>query len=162
MWRIMAVLSVMVLASCQTTKYYIVRHGEKAAPSGQMSSDVPLSTEGEQRAIALRDRLKSAHIQYVYSTNYIRTKATARPLAEAQGINMETYEPADTALVSRVLARGKGNVLIVGHSNTVDDIVNRFMGEKLLGDLPDTSYNNLFIITRKGKKLSFSRERYGK
>jgi broad specificity phosphatase PhoE len=157
----MAVLSVMVLASCQTTQYFIVRHGEKAAPSSQMSSDVPLSSEGEARAVALRDRLKGAHIQYVYSTNYIRTKATARPLAEAQGAGIETYDPGDTTFVSRVLARGKGNTLIVGHSNTVDDLVNRFMGEKLLQDLPDSSFNNLFIITRKGKQLSFTRERYG-
>jgi broad specificity phosphatase PhoE len=151
----------LLLASCQTTKYYIVRHGEKAAPSGQMSSDVPLAPEGEVRAAALRERLKGAHIQYVYSTNYIRTKATARPLAEAQGLGIETYDPKDTTFVGRVLARGNGNALIVGHSNTVDDLVNRFMGESLLRDLPDTAYNNIFIITRKGKKLSFSRERYG-
>ncbi|WP_165871351.1 SixA phosphatase family protein [Flaviaesturariibacter flavus] len=161
MWRYLTVCS-LLLASCQTTRYYIVRHGEKAAPGASMSSDVPLSEAGEQRARDLRGRLLGNHIQYVYSTNYQRTKATARPTAEAIGAGIETYDPKDTSFVARVLARGKGNALIVGHSNTVDDLVNRFMGQQLLQDLPDTAYNNLFIITRKGKKLSFARERYGK
>jgi 2,3-bisphosphoglycerate-dependent phosphoglycerate mutase len=161
MWRLLTVFS-LLLASCQTTQYFIVRHGEKSAPSSAMSSDVPLSPAGEERAIALRERLKGQHIQYIYSTNYTRTKSTARPTAESVGAGIETYDPKDTTFVGRVLARGKGNALIVGHSNTVDDLVNRFMGKSLLQDLPDTAYNNLFIITRKGKKLSFSRERYGR
>ncbi|RYZ23608.1 MAG: hypothetical protein EOO16_04220 [Chitinophagaceae bacterium] len=161
MWKTLIAAS-LLLASCQTTRYYIVRHGEKAAPGANMSSDVPLSAEGEQRALVLRGRLIGNKIQYVYSTNYQRTKGTARPTAEAIGADIETYDPRDTGFVSRVLARGKGSALIVGHSNTVDDLVNRFMGEKLLEDLPDSAYNNLFIITRKGKKLSFARERYGK
>jgi broad specificity phosphatase PhoE len=160
MWRFLTFFALM-LASCQTTQYFIVRHGEKAAPSGQMGPDVPLSPQGEARALALRERLKGSHIQYAYSTNYLRTKGTARPAAEAFGIGIQTYDPKDTGFVARVTARPKGNVLIVGHSNTVDDIVNSFMGENLLEDLPDSAYNNLFIITRKGKKFSFTRERYG-
>ncbi|RYE00049.1 MAG: histidine phosphatase family protein [Sphingobacteriales bacterium] len=160
--RFLLLLPVIALASCQATRYYIVRHGEKAAPTAQMSSDVPLSPDGEARAQALQVRLHAANLQYVYSTDYIRTKGTAAPTASAAGLGLTFYDPKDTAFVSRVLAQGKGNTLIVGHSNTVDDLVNRFLGRTELQDLPDTAYGDLFIITKKGKRFTYRREHFGR
>ena len=56
----------------------------------------------------------------------------------------------------------KGNVLIVGHSNTVDDIANKMSGQTVVsGDLKDNEYDNLFIIKRKGKGFVFKAEKYG-
>jgi len=56
----------------------------------------------------------------------------------------------------------KGNSLIVGHSNTVDDIVNKLCGEtKIPGDLPDSEYDNLYIVTKKGKRMKFENKTYG-
>ena len=50
----------------------------------------------------------------------------------------------------------------MGHSNTVDDIVNKLSGEiKIPADLMDSEYDNLYIITRKGKKMIFSQRKYG-
>ncbi|RYY99288.1 MAG: histidine phosphatase family protein [Chitinophagaceae bacterium] len=151
-----------LLTACSPTTYYIVRHGEKEAAPGAMSGDVALSAAGDERALALRDRLKSSRIQYVYSTDTRRTKATARPLAETIGAGIETYNPRDTGFVSYVLRRGKGNAVIVGHSNTVDDLVNRFLGRTELQDLPETSFGDLFIITRKGKRITYTRGHFGK
>jgi broad specificity phosphatase PhoE len=148
-------------SSCSTT-YYVVRHGEKEPAGANMSADVSLSALGEDRAQALKHALKNKHIQYVYSTNTVRTKATVRPLAETLGVNLETYDPRDTTFVDRVKKRGKGNAVIVGHSNTVDDIVNRFMGNKVLSDLPDNAYGDLFIIRRKGKYYIFSKSHFGR
>ncbi|WP_345255960.1 histidine phosphatase family protein [Flaviaesturariibacter amylovorans] len=159
MLKILPVL--LLLTACSPTTYYIVRHGEKEAPGSAMGGDVALSAAGEQRALALRERLKTGRIQYIYSTDTRRTKGTARPLAEALGAGIETYNPRDTGFVRYVLGRGKANALIVGHSNTVDDLVNSFLGRTELQDLPDSAYSNLFIITRKGKKISYARERYG-
>ncbi|RYY65209.1 MAG: histidine phosphatase family protein [Chitinophagaceae bacterium] len=150
-----------VLASCQTTRYYIVRHGEKADPAAGMGSDVPLSPAGEARAQALQARLSNARLKYVYSTNFTRTKATAAPTASAAGLGLVFYDPKDTAFVSRVLAQGAGNTLIVGHSNSVDDLVNRFLGRSELTDLPDSAYGDLFIITKRGKRMSFRHAHFG-
>jgi 2,3-bisphosphoglycerate-dependent phosphoglycerate mutase len=147
--------------SCKTTSYYIVRHAEKETAT--MASDVALSAEGRQRAEALKDVLQGKNIQAIYSTNYIRTKSTAQPLAGLKNISIQIYDPKDAAFASRVKNVNAGNVLIVGHSNTVDDLANQFMGTVVVaGDLPETQYGDLFIVKKKGKKYRFAKEHFGK
>lgn len=149
--------------SCSRNTIYIVRHAEKAAASGNMmSSDVPLSEAGQQRAVALKNVLAEKNVRYIFSTQTIRTTSTAKPLSELMNVPVQLYSPKDTVdgFITRVKSVKKGNVLIVGHSNTVDDLVNKIMNQSLLTDLPDAEYDNLFIIQRKGKKYFFSREKY--
>ncbi|MFT3843883.1 MAG: phosphoglycerate mutase family protein [Lacibacter sp.] len=149
--------------SCSRNTIYIVRHAEKAAASGNMmSSDVPLSEAGQQRATALKNVLAAKNVRYIFSTQTIRTTSTAKPLGELMSVPVQLYSPKDTVdrFVARVKSVKKGNLLIVGHSNTVDDLVNKMMKQNLLTDLPDAEYDNLFIIQRKGKKYFFSREKY--
>jgi len=151
-------IATLFFASCGTTTYYVVRHAEKAVPIANMTSDVPLSEEGRQRVEALKDVLSGRKIQHIYSTNTIRTTSTAKPLSEAIGVPIQLYDARDTAFVNRLKALPKGNVLIVGHSNTVDDLVNRLTNQQLLTDLPETNYGDLFII----KKGKLTRSRFGK
>lgn len=136
---------VISLTSC-THRYYVVRHAEKAAPNATMSSDVPLSAEGEQRAIALKNLLLNKDIDYIYATNYKRTRSTAEPLATALNTAINLYNPSDTGFVERLKIL-KNNTLIVGHSNTVDDLVNKLCNEvKVAADLKDSEYDNLYVI----------------
>lgn len=160
MLKLCCFFATFLFLSCKTTSYFVVRHAEKEPAT--MSSDVPLSAEGKQRAEALKEVLLHKNIQSIYSTNYIRTKATAQPLAEVKNITIQIYDPADTGFVSRIKNTTTGNVLIVGHSNTVDDIVNRFMGTKVIaGDLPETQYGDLFVVKKKGKKYRFEKGHFG-
>jgi broad specificity phosphatase PhoE len=153
---------VIVFSSCSKTTYYVVRHAEKAAATPGMTSDVPLSEAGTQRAEKLKELLKDKNISSIFSTQTIRTTSTAKPLSEAMNVPIQIYNPRDTtnAFITQLKAMDKKNVLVVGHSNTVDDIVNRLMGSTLLSDLQDTEYDNLFIVKRKGKKYTFSRDKY--
>lgn len=154
-------LALLFFISCKTTTYYIVRHAEKE--TNTMATDVPLSVDGKQRAEALKDALVNQNIRFIYSTNYIRTKATAQPLAGAKNININLYDPRDTAFVTRIKNMNSGNVLIVGHSNTVDDLVNNLSERMVIpGDLPDTQYGDLFVVKKKGKKYSFQKGHFGK
>lgn len=151
-----------LLQACSTTSYYIVRHAEKETQSANMSSDVPLSAAGKERAKALEGKLHSQKVKHIYSTNTIRTKSTAQPLSDLLGVNIQTYDHRDTSFVSKIKALPKGNVLIVGHSNTVDDLVNQFYPQAQLKDLPETQYGDVFIIKRKGKNYSFKVDHFGK
>lgn len=154
-----------LLTACSHT-YYVVRHAEKgtAVPGEAMTSpDNPkLSPAGEQRALALKEVLKDKKVAYIFSTNTIRTQSTAEPLRALRGLKTETYRPIpDSAFIQKLKGLRK-NVLIVGHSNTVDDIVNALTGEKSVpGDLQDSEYDNLFVIIYKGNKVKeYQRRKY--
>jgi len=158
-------LLALVVVSCKTTSYYVSRHAEKetatTASTATMTSDVPLSEAGKQRAQALKELLAKEKIKYVFSTNYIRTKSTAQPLADDLRVPIETYDPKDPQFISKLKALN-GNTLIIGHSNTVDDLVNELTGKKeIQSDLPDSAYGDLFVIRKKGKRMTFERKHFG-
>ena len=162
-------LLLIIFASCSSVKYYVVRHAEKetASPGTTMSTpnDPPLSAAGRVRAIELREALRTKRIAYIFSTNTIRTVSTAQPLNELRGAtDIQLYNTRDSLdfLIQQLKSIRKGNSLIVGHSNTVDDIVNKLCGEtKVPGDLPDSEYDNLYIITKKGNRYKFENKTYG-
>lgn len=152
-----------VLLSCTHT-VYIVRHAEKIASTDNaatmMLNDPPLSEAGKVRAIVLRDELKNKQIKHIYSTNTARTRATAEPLSQAIKVNIESYNNVDSLV--KAIQSMKQNVLVVGHSNTVDDIVNKLCRKtKIAADLDDKEYDNLFVVKFNGKKRIFSRHKYG-
>src|SRR5690348_12881169 len=101
MYRSFFFIALLFLVSCKTTSYYIVRHAERATTT-TMSSDVPLSAAGTQRAGALKTLLANENIQHIFSTNYVRTKSTAQPLADAIHVPVEIYDPRDTTFISRL------------------------------------------------------------
>jgi broad specificity phosphatase PhoE len=150
-----------LLYSCKSTSYFIVRHAEKQTATN-MTNDVPLSGLGQERAEALKSVLISEHIRAIYSTKFSRTISTAQPLAQALNLQIQSYDPNDTSFM-RSLRNKRENLLIVGHSNTVDNIVNTLMGSNMIpGDLPETQYGDLFVVKRTGKHYSFERRHFGK
>ena len=136
-----------ILTSCSQT-YYVVRHAEKDT-SIQGDKDPALSEAGKQRAENLREILKDDNIAYAFATNTVRTKSTAQPTSDFFHINIRQYSKIDSAFFVQ-LKKLKKNVLIVGHSNTVKNIVNGLCGEdKIKTDLRDDEFDNLFVITYK-------------
>ncbi|HEX2630222.1 MAG TPA: histidine phosphatase family protein [Chitinophagaceae bacterium] len=167
-YLLIAIVVCICVASCSSQRYYVVRHAEKLVitkdSAGMMASNPPLSEPGKVRSFVLRSELQHKKISHIFSTNYLRTKSTAQPLSDTIGIPIVIYSPSRdsvTAFDARLKAL-KGNVLVVGHSNTVDDIVNKLTGRTdIPGDLSETEYDNLFIVTKKGKKWLFERKKYG-
>ncbi|HEV7332948.1 MAG TPA: phosphoglycerate mutase family protein [Flavisolibacter sp.] len=149
----------LVFASCKTTTYYVVRHAEKeGGATMSMAADPPLSAEGQKQAQDLKTFLTNKNIKTIYSTNYARTIATAEPTRLLYGVTLKTYDPRkNDQLIQELKTISDGNVLVVGHSNTVDDVVNGLMGVSELTDLPDTEYGSLFIVKKKGSKFSFEK-----
>ena len=160
----------MIFCSCGSVKYFIVRHAEKESPAMgntmTTTGDPALSAAGKARAIELMEELKDDNVIYIFSTQTIRTISTAQPLYNLRGATyIELYSSSKDSLdnfIQRLKSIRKGNSLIVGHSNTVDDIVNKLCGNvQVLSDLKDSDYDNLFIVTRKGKNYEFIRRTYG-
>lgn len=129
---------------------FIVRHAERADDGGQMdmkAKDPDLSDAGHARARRLAEVLRSAGIEHVYASEYKRTQQTAAPLAEADHLKIETV-PAKNVdeLVRRVLAE-HGPTLVVGHSDTIPDIL-KALGVSQEVDIGDMEYDNLFVVVR--------------
>jgi phosphohistidine phosphatase SixA len=169
MKSVLPLLSLFVLSSCGNT-FYITRHAEKAKPLAGMSvleaNDPPLSDSGILRALVLKDILKSKSVRYIFSTNYKRTISTAKPLDEyLTSTYTQIYNPkkdSTDAFIEKLKLIRKGNVLIVGHSNTIDDIANKLCGSTVVpADLKETDYDNLYQIKRRGDKYIFKGKTYG-
>jgi len=161
----LTVLLLCIFITSFSQTYFVVRHAEKQTTQSSgatMSSNPPLSEAGKKRAEALKDLLQSEKIGYVFSTNTVRTLSTAEPTKNYFNLQTKIYEaePDDTFIAQLLSLRG--NALIVGHSNTVDDIVNKLCGSvKLPANLLDSAYDDLFVITKKGKTITFEARKYG-
>jgi phosphohistidine phosphatase SixA len=133
---------------------FLVRHAEKAAtPSAQpapktmMADDSPLSAAGQARAAKLAALLASADVRYIFTTEFLRTRQTAAPLAEKLKLKPVMSASKDPDPLVAQVRQVKGNVLIVGHSNTVPELL-RKLGVKGEVTIGDNKYDNLFIVTR--------------
>ena len=125
----------------------LVRHAEKAdlAATDPSAKDPELSPAGRERAEALGSVLKDAKLTAVFSTDYKRTRLTAEPVARRFGLEVQLYDPKDTAdLVSRLKA-ASGAVLVVGHSNTIPEAL-KALGIPEDVAISETEFDNLFLV----------------
>lgn len=118
---------------------YVLRHLEKAE-----GADPPLSPEGAANAQILADRFAKSGIKAIFATATKRAMQTAEPLAKRLGIPITTYDPRDPAALVRAVGAVEGAVLIVGHSNTVPDIVARFDGTPV--PITEQDYGTVFVV----------------
>lgn len=142
-----------------TLVVYLVRHAEKA----DTSRDPDLSQEGKQRAQDLIHTLGDAGIENIYSSDYIRTRETAAPLAKRLGLEIQIYDPRDLESIANKLKELGGIHLVVGHSNTTPNLCS------ILGGNPGSpidekkEYDRLYQITIDDKKtINSTLLRYGK
>jgi phosphohistidine phosphatase SixA len=146
----------------KVTMVYLVRHAEKAAAP---AADPPLLEAGTKRAEELARKLGKAGIKTIFTSQYQRTKLTAEPLARQLGINsieipvkMSATNPRElspqylTEMAERI-SSGGGNVLVVGHNNTVPAIIKALGGDVSVPTIDETVFDDLFVVTvyAKGK-----------
>lgn len=130
----------------ETTIYYFIRHAEKQR-TNPTDKNPSLTFQGLKRADAWAEVLSEANINLVYTTDYNRTKETAQPTAEKNGLSMYVYNPKNMYNDGfKYNTKGK-NVLIVGHSNTTPAFVNKILGYKKYAQIADDVNGNLYIVT---------------
>lgn len=171
-YRKLAIVALLLNAACATTRepvpelttIYLVRHGEKSTVVAS-DPDPVLTTAGRARAMALAVRLANAGITHVISTQWTRTRETARPLATALGLTTEIIPTGGSGFADSTAAgvfrhRG-GTILVVGHSNTIGSVVAALGGPRL-PDLCDSEHSYLFVMRlTKAPVPMIVREHYG-
>lgn len=127
-----------------STTIILVRHAEKAE-----GKDPGLTAQGKERAKRLKELLINAGITAIYSTDYNRTKETAKPLAQVLELDIQLYQPFDENGIENILANNKGGtILISGHSNTTPGYANRFLKREAFNrPFSEDEYGHILIIT---------------
>lgn len=130
----------------EPTVVIVVRHAEKADDG---TRDPPLSAVGQERARLLARLLRDAGVAGIYTSDTRRARETAQPLAAALSLVAEEYPGRDVqALIARVLEnRASQTVLIVGHSNTVPELISSLTRGQHPVVLRDEEYDALFVVT---------------
>jgi broad specificity phosphatase PhoE len=136
---------------------YIVRHAEKQL----VGNDPELAYVGNVRALKLAQILEKEEIKHVFSTDYIRTRSTAKPTADKAGVEIEIYDPKNHDALVDELRKREGNILVVGHSNTVGQVANYFVGDgEKFADLTDLEYDFIYVVTLEKNSSKVERKVY--
>src|SRR5664279_782452 len=143
-------------AQCQVT-VILSRHAEKAATPPK---DPPLTEAGKKRAELLASMLADAGVDAIFVTELQRTLQTAAPLAARCHLK-PTFIPADDTdqLIKAIRGRQSGVVVVIGHSNKLPAIIAGLGGPKVT--IPETEYDNLFVLTVGATQSSLLRMHYG-
>ena len=132
----------LVTAANAAPVIFIVRHAEKASTGG---NDPDLSLQGQKRADALAHILKDSEIRSVFVTEFKRTQETAAPTARAAHVSPTVIPANDIRPVVEKLRALNGNALVVGHGNTIPDLL-KALGIATPVSIPDDDYTEIFAV----------------
>lgn len=140
----------------KTVSVILVRHAEK-----ESGKDPGLTDRGRARSEEIVKMLSQQRVSHVFATEYRRTADTVAPLAGEHKAEVEIVsarEPA--ALAQRITKLPDGSTAVVaGHSNTLSAIA-AALGADPFGDLDESDYDNLFILTLGADRPSLLRLRF--
>jgi 2,3-bisphosphoglycerate-dependent phosphoglycerate mutase len=138
------------------TTVILVRHAEK---ENDGTKDPDLSVAGIERANRLASLFKKTRVDAVYSTPYKRTQHTVKALAEAKGLAILMYDPLQLEAVENILLKHRGGTIVLcGHSNTIPQIANLFVGKEEFKNFDESDYSNILILSvvEKGKQAKIT------
>ncbi len=133
-----------------TTTIIFFRHAEQTSHD---EADPPLSEAGQRRVAELTRQLVDADvvagIDAIYSTPYIRSLETARPLADQLDLPINSYAADDTEQVlETILKNHKGKIiLVIGHSNTLPVLIANLGASKKVPAIAQNEFDNIYIIS---------------
>lgn len=135
-----------------TTTMIFVRHAEAAVDP---ADDPGLSPAGQRRVAELTRQLVDADvvggIDAVYASRYRRAIETAEPVARRLGLDVQVYEfdPIDNEdVLDRMLEAHKGEIiLVVGHSNTLPQLIADLGASKNVPEIAHGEHDNLYIVS---------------
>lgn len=153
------------------TTVFFVRHAERAEEPRQ---DPPLTEKGVARSQELARLLSTSALKAIYTSQFTRSKQTAEPLAKLLGITSTPLalktsaanprmiaEESTKETVDKILSHGGGSVLVIGHSNSIPDVI-KMLGGDVTPVIDEKKYDDLFVVTIYGKgKAKVAYLKYG-
>ena len=139
--------------SQEVTTYYFIRHAEKLRVD-KTDRNPNLNSKGLKRAESWKEIFSNISFDAIYSTDYTRTRLTAKPTADSKKLPILIYNPRD--MYSKTFqnqTKGK-TILVVGHSNTTNVFANKVLGFDKYEEIKDNNNSNLYIVTLRNNKAS--------
>ncbi|PIF01369.1 MAG: histidine phosphatase family protein [Maribacter sp.] len=125
--------------------FYFIRHAEKERYDTE-NPDPELSQKGLGRAMHWAEILDDVPIDAVYTTDYERTQMTAAPIAVKKNLTVQIYDPDLIDLEQFKADNLNKKVLVVGHSDSTPDFVNKLIGQEKYDQIDDDQNGNLFVV----------------
>ena len=137
------------IAQSKTTTIYFIRHAEKA----DSSPNPELSEDGIKRSVRWTKLFEKTPIDVFYTTLTKRTQMTASTIATSKQKDMIFYDHAKFS-IQEIIAKHSGKtILVVGHSNTIPQQINAFLGKEVYPQINENEFGNLYTITINGDKI---------
>ncbi len=125
------------------TQYYFTRHAEKA----DSSKNPDLSEKGLERAQEWKTLFSEINFDAVYSTDFNRTLQTIQPIVADNNQLLKIYNPKMIDIEAFKKETHGKTILIVGHSNTIPNMVNQIIKENKYTNIEENQFGNLYIVT---------------
>jgi len=131
----------------------LLRHAEKDISEDADTANPELSAAGNLRARKLVEIINKYQPDAIYSTDYIRTRATVRPLARRRRMMTQIYDPRNLNQMHDLILSGKiKRIVVVGHSNTTPALANLLLKQDKYKNLAESEYDKIWIIKIKRNK----------
>lgn len=143
---LVAICSFSVFSQEKVTTYYLIRHAEKDRTNAN-NKNPNLTYKGTERAKKWAEVFSNVKLNAIYSTDFRRTKQTAKPTAESKKLPIYAFDTKAMYDAGFKYNTSGKSVLVVGHSNTTPQLANMILGEEKYKQIKDTNNGNLYIIT---------------
>jgi phosphohistidine phosphatase SixA len=131
----------------------LLRHAEKDLSEDVDAANPELSAAGKLRAEKLIAIAGKYQPDAIYSTDYIRTRSTVRPLARRRRMMTQIYDPRNLKRMQELILSGKiKRLLVVGHNNTTPALANLLIGQEKYKPLAESEYDKIWVIKIKRNK----------
>ncbi len=127
---------------------YLIRHAEKYQDG---SRDPVLTETGNNRSQQLASWFLDKDLKEIWSSDYKRTRDTAKPLLAELGHELSIYDPGNQAALVEQLLHRQHNALIVGHSNTIPELARLLCG-CIIADMEETEHDRLIVVSVVGSR----------
>lgn len=135
--------------------FYVMRH----LNTDPGTPDPSLNAEGQRQAELLADIFTDRPPPAVILvTDTKRSRQTAAPLAARLGLEPVVYEPRDVAGLVELVTKSPNPALIIGHSNTVPDIIAALGGTRP-EPIAETRFGDMWHLS--GPRRTATRLRVG-